>query len=146
MMRYLKTVDTMLRPFSSVLILLLTALLFCRTATAQGGTLQFNQALMLTESTYPSAGFTVPSGKVWKIESWGGSNSTNFCVAIEYYSGGTWNMLGYMIATGYAGAASTYSMNRNSPVWLPAGAQIRIHDSCSNKFAWVSALEFNVIP
>ncbi len=92
------------------------------------GNLQFNQVLNLDASTTGTA-YTIPVGKVWKIESVAlSSNNAYFQVQ---YSGTNYFVLNNSIP--YA----------NLPYWLPSGISVTFLGSATAK---VSIIEFNVIP
>ena len=107
-------------------------LVFCFLFSALGlkaqGNLQFNQVLSLDAN---SAGnpVTVPSGKVWKIESVAfSSNNAYFQIR--------WGGVNYFVlnnSTPYA----------NLPYWLPSNESISL---VANVNAKVSIIEFNVVP
>jgi hypothetical protein len=92
------------------------------------GNLQFNQVLNLdalpTGSTY-----TIPSGKVWKIESVAlSANNAYFQIQ---YSGTNYYVLNNSVPFS------------NLPYWLPSAISVTFVGSSSAK---VSIIEFNVVP
>ena len=105
------------------------------------GNLQFNQVLTYggtlnagsvsannTNYTYGSPAYTVPSGKVWKIES-------------AMSSGGS----ALLVNNLYAGSiSSSISM---SPLWLKAGDILRCAGNANSAYTYFfSIIEFNIIP
>ncbi len=105
------------------------------------GNLQFNQVLTLGGNssagsvaannftyTYGTISHTVPTGKVWKVESFSGSNTLAFVVNNQYV------------------ANATTSQN-SVPVWLKAGDVIRFGNNGSSAYCFfLSIIEFNVLP
>ena len=92
------------------------------------GNLQFNQVLNL-DATSVGTSYSVPAGKVWKIESVGlASNNAYFQIQ---YSGMSFFILNNTIP---------YS---NLPYWLPSGITVTFIGSSAAK---VSIIEFNVTP
>lgn len=106
--------------------------------TAQGN-LQFNQVVYLSGSADNTTQWTVPAGKVWKIE------------AVGVYSGALTVYINGVMSFIYAGAYSNSSPSgyyRNadaSPIWLPSGSVLGQSCGCGGN-RWFSILEFNVIP
>lgn len=105
------------------------------------GTLQFNDVKLFTwantiNSPYLSAVYTVPAGKVWKIESAGSNNNVSIFQINGQYTSQSIN----------SGGTSTGA--DNLPIWLPAGATIQFSGSYSSSGlgGYVSILEFNVVP
>ena len=95
--------------------------------------LTFGQAIALTYSTtsYYSPVYTVPSGKVWKIESAGAS-------------------AGYIVIGNINGETLSMSIQNDPnypatlPVWLPAGTTVIFSNNNTNSYkGFVSILEFN---
>jgi hypothetical protein len=107
------------------------------------GNLQFNQILTfgglsnagalasnLNNYLYSSPPYTVPSGKVWKIENVNVSNSSQNIIVNNLYVG--------PVPTG---------LNGTSPLWLKAGDVIRLAQSNSTIYThFFSIIEFNVVP
>jgi len=131
-----KRVGITLGSWALTAFLLLAILLsHTNTATAQVGTeLQFNQVLLQkytgSATPYSSPTYTVPAGKVWKLESARSAAS----VIIKTLDGTT---MGLII---------TSSSNPNHlPIWLPENTTI-IFESTNSPFAtYISILEFTVI-
>ena len=114
------------------------------------GSLQFNQVILLNSSS------TVPTGKVWKIESVvNGSNSnpnlcnscnvgiqdcamsiiinsTHICLS-KYHE----NIIGTSLANSAAASESAYNPT-NFPIWLPAGSTVDL----GKNSVFISILEF----
>ena len=126
-------------------ILLILAIAFSSASFAQGN-LQFNQVKLVG-----SAAETVPTGKIWKIESatysppptWvynagglvvnenaiiqiNGNNRTIRSIRGEYYNG----------------AAGQQYWEQTFPIWLPAGTTL----SAGALVYELSIIEFNVVP
>lgn len=107
------------------------------------GNLQFNQVLTfggvsnagalssnLNNYLYSSPAYTVPSGKVWKIENVNVSNSSQNIIVNNLYVG--------PVPTG---------LNGTSPLWLKAGDVIRLANSNATTYThFFSIIEFNVVP
>ncbi len=123
--------------------LLFAMLLFIGFTGKAQGNLQFNQVLTfgglsnagalssnLTNYLYSSPPYTVPSGKVWKIENVNVSNANQNIVVNNLFVG--------PVPTG---------LNGTSPLWLKAGDVIRLAQSTSTAYThFFSIIEFNVIP
>lgn len=105
------------------------------------GNLQFNQVLTYGGNssagavaannftyTYGTVSYTVPSGKVWKVESFSGSNTLAFVVNNQYVANAT-------------------TSQSSTPVWLKAGDVIRFGNNGSAAYCFfLSIVEFNVVP
>lgn len=104
-------------------------------------TLQYNRTLLVNSSQ------TVPSGKVWKVESALISSSLGISVGT---SSSQSNAASMVVNGGSVFFASTWgSSNATStitltelPVWLPAGTTLAPGTNVSN----LSVIEFNEIP
>jgi hypothetical protein len=108
-------------------LLLIFCLFFGSMLFAQGN-LQFNQVLII-DSTPAGNPVTVPSGKVWKIESVAlSSNLAYFQIQ--------WSGVNYFILNN----SNQYA---NLPFWLPSNANVSMTSSANGK---VSVIEFNVLP
>ena len=126
-------------------ILLSTFLLLSNLACAQGN-LQFNQVIRVVEVLQ-----TVPTGKVWKVESYlenelvNSNSSSSSCTSSTIHRPLIINN-GFYYFIGDVAWGSTNSlqmMNHNKfPIWLKSGDQIRT--TCSSDFA--SVIEFNIVP
>ena len=109
-------------------------------AMAQG-TLQFNQVLNLEISCCSPVSFTVPAGRVWKIES---ATYRSYAYPVRIYSinGNTTN--GYICNYEYGGN-NIYPVVL--PFWVASGTSIAFsHGSSAGDKAYVSVIEFNIIP
>ncbi len=122
-------------------LLIAIAMLGLVLATFAQGNLQFNDVklftwLNTTSSPYASPVYTVPAGKVWKVEAAG----TNGAVTV-YEINGQRTLQPISSNGGSAGG-------ENLPIWLPAGATIQFAGSYSSSGlgSYVSILEFNVVP
>lgn len=111
---------------------------FSKTSAAQGN-LQFNQVIFFDIPYGSTQSFTVPAGKVWKIESVGATSSS--CVVwLQNGSGQAVGNLYYVSASNYQPAF---------PIWLPsnhAGFFAYNINNCTGARAYVSIIEFNVVP
>lgn len=108
---------------------------FSQQAFAQGN-LQFNQVINYTLVGGTAQSFTVPAGKVWKIES----------VAMDYTN--TPNI--YLRTPANQIVASFFtssSYNNPLPYWLSSGYTGNFYLSNSSTYRGsVSIIEFNVVP
>jgi hypothetical protein len=147
-------------------LLLITGLILAFMQMKSQGNLQFNQVLNITDGT----SYTVPSGKVLKIES---INFNNPSVTYSYascninsnnsvscaYSGVFYLIIGDNIFGGVqpvilVGSANTCSAcpptttggisatTFNLPIWLNAGKNLSV---LANGI-FISAIEFNIVP
>lgn len=102
------------------------------------GNLQFNQVLFLSATSNNSAQWSVPVGKVWKIEALGG------------FSAYTYVYLNNQIAFEHNGPTVTsggyFRHSASSPIWLPEGTTLGHNSAGTNTFRWFSIIEFNIIP
>ncbi len=119
-------------------LLFLIFLFFSLSFTAQGN-LQFNQVIYLSANTDNTTQWTVPVGKVWKIEAVGVYSST----LTVYLNGAT----SFIYAGAYSNSSpSGYYRNADaSPIWLPSGSILGQSCGCGGN-RWFSILEFNVVP
>jgi len=121
-------------------LLLFSCLLFSLSFKAQGN-LQFNQVLHLEITCCTASTFTVPVGKVWKIEGAMAYNNT-YPTRISAINGNP--MEAYL--TGY-----TYLNYGILPIplpyWLPMNTQVSFNTGSGiGQKGYVSIIEFNVIP
>jgi hypothetical protein len=121
--------------------LLFFALIFFGAHSKAQGNLQFNQALHLEITCCTASTFTVPVGKVWKIEGSMAYNNIN-PTRITAINGNP--MEAYL--TGY-----TYLNYGILPIplpyWLPANTQVSFNTGSGvGQKGYVSIIEFNVIP
>ena len=117
------------------LITISIALLFSVFLSAQGSTLQFNNAFF-HELDYQSQTFTVPAGQVCKITNISmqtTSQSAQVRVRLPGGSSNDWSYIKYggLNVGGYF-----------APIWLPAGDY---EFYCSNNGAMMSGMFFNLI-
>ena len=108
-------------------LLFLLFLFFSLSFTAQGN-LQFNQVLLLDGNTTTPT-YTVPAGKVWKVES----------ATISSVNG----YLSLSINGSVASILQFVNGGNNLPYWIPAGTLVGFFIVYEGK---VSIIEFNVIP
>jgi hypothetical protein len=111
---------------------------FSQTSFAQGN-LQFNQVIFYDIPFGSTQPFTVPPGKVWKVESVGATSSS--CVV--------WlqNSAGQAIGNLYYVSSSNYQPAY--PIWFPtnhSGFFAYNINNCTGARAYVSIIEFNVVP
>jgi hypothetical protein len=121
--------------------LLFFALIFFGAHSKAQGNLQFNQALHLEITCCTASTFTVPVGKVWKIE---GSMAYNNISPTRITAINGNPMEAYL--TGY-----TYLNYGILPIplpyWLPANTQVSFNTGSGvGQKGYVSIIEFNVIP
>ena len=121
-------------------LLLFSCLLFSFSFKAQGN-LQFNQVLNLEITCCTASAFTVPVGKVWKIEG-SMAYSNNYPTRITAINGNP--MEAYL--TGY-----TYLnygiLPITLPYWLPMNTQVSFNTGNTIGYkGYVSIIEFNIIP
>ena len=118
-------------------LLFVLVLFFFGLFNAQGN-LQFNQVLLLSASANNTAQWTVPLGKVWKIESLGGYAA---CVYVYLNNQMAFEHSGPVVSSG-----GYYRHSASSPIWLPAGTVLG-HSACTSAaYRWFSILEFNIVP
>lgn len=117
------------------LVLILFAAGFSQQAFAQGN-LQFNQVINYTLVGGTAQSFTVPAGKVWKIEA----------VAMDYTNTPNIHMrtpANQIVASFFTSS----SYNNPLPYWLPSGYTGNFYLSNSGTYRGsVSIIEFNVVP
>ncbi len=118
--------------------IIITFLFALNNFNAQGN-LQFNQVLLLSATSNNSAQWTVPVGKVWKIE------------ALGAHSPYTYVYLNNQIAFEHNGTVSStsggyYRHSASSPVWLPEGTILGHNSGNSSAYRWFSIIEFNIVP
>ena len=123
-----------------VYLLFFTFIFFGAPCKAQGN-LEFNQALHLEITCCTASTFTVPVGKVWKIE---GSMAYNNISPTRITAINGNPMEAYL--TGY-----TYLNYGILPIplpyWLPANTQVSFNTGSGvGQKGYVSIIEFNVIP
>ena len=121
-------------------LLLFSCLLFILSFKAQGN-LQFNQVLNLEITCCTASTFTVPVGKVWKIEGAMAYNNS-YPTRITAINGNP--MEAYL--TGYT-YLSLGILPIPLPYWLPTNTQVSFNTGSGlGQKGYVSIIEFNVIP
>lgn len=126
--------------------------------------LVFNQALLLATPTIAvgSVTYTVPAGKVWKIESIMIGQGSGYCAAsgtINWYitkingvaTGGAIYPSILSINSLYTGGGITSNVSNSSPKWMFAGHSIELSTSdvsCAGAQPknYLSVIEFNCTP
>lgn len=128
-----------------IIVILITC--FQNTFAQTGTALEFNQVRLLTATSDNSgAQWTVPAGKVWKIELLGtGSASSDNPLSIYFNSNLAFDYRGAYYSSSYATSRCRYS---NSPkiIWLPENTTIGTVAPTPTAFRWISIIEFNVVP
>jgi hypothetical protein len=105
------------------------------------GNLQFNQVISnagstatsnVGYSTYNSIAYTVPTGKVWKLEYVFGMSSGWYLTVnnkVIYYTN-----------------ISGQPLEKQSPIWLKAGDILKLSSMYNAYDFYFSGIEFNIIP
>lgn len=133
--------------------LIITAICFVSLNLSAQGNLQFNQVINYSisgpwaTSEYTVGTITVPSGKVWKIES-SSLNNINTLSSLPTQALGSDGVSSISIGTNTVFGAYNPS-NNWLPVWLSAGTYDvvgRTTASGQNMTISFSAIEFNVVP
>lgn len=141
-------------------IILIATLTFFSFVSFSQGNLQFNQVKLVSTQE------TVPTGKVWKVESAAYGGGTTFVVglstsqtygynnnyALTLQSPIIWAIMqynvnsypNYIISLGAPGntVPTSSSSYLNFPFWLPAGTTL----AASTNMRYLSVIEFNIIP
>jgi hypothetical protein len=137
------------------LILLVTCLIQVKTVKSQGNNLQFNQAIYTNINYSPSNQYTttqnltVPTNKVWKIESAAaGSNNVNSNGVL--IPGGTISVNDIVIFSSPNPVLPNLPNLSNLPLWLPSGNYtLSISTDGGYTGVWkgfISGIEYNVVP
>ncbi len=134
-----------MKKFTLILLLLITISSFSQ------GNLQFNQVKLVSTQE------TVPTGKVWKVESAsynGGAPFANALTSYSYVLGGNRGFEGIMrfavngnnivIASNFEHDSGGFSSVQNTvfPMWLPSGTTL----AAGTNVRYLSVIEFNVLP
>ena len=103
------------------------------------GNLQFNQVLLLSAPSNNASQWSVPVGKVWKIE------------ALGAHSPYTYVYLNNQLAFEHNGPVSStsggyYRHSASSPIWLPEGTILGHVSGNSSAYRWFSIIEINIVP
>ena len=117
---------------------LFSLILFTSISLQAQGNLQFNQVLLLNNGTT----YTVPLGKVWKLES-AVYNTYNISYASSaklVINGATVELIPFSFNDG--NGTSRAPITAVFPFWLPENTTVQPTQAISK----VSAIEFNVIP
>lgn len=123
-----------MKNFITLLAVVFCAVLFTHESHAQGN-LQFNQVILFSVPQNTTAAFTVPAGKVWKIESFGVGGTSSTSILVRDASA---NTIAYL-----CGAQVTASL----PFWLPSSFSGSFQSTGTNPYRDViSIIEFNVVP
>ena len=121
-------------------------LMFLAPANSFSQNLQFSQVILVS-----SVQQTVPTGKVWKVESFWKANTYisyyangSTCSQTDYHSPFMVNGQIYYVLKGVSTwSSSVYACTGNDfPMWLPAGTTLRNICSCD----FLSVIEFTVVP
>lgn len=114
--------------------IIITSLLlfFCTSGFAQGN-LQFNQVLNIEFTGTSTTSYTVPAGKVWKLENCMLTSINNYACMI--FNGTTYYLRQHNTAS---------SSWDNFPFWIGSGKTITFGGGCSS--GMISIVEFNVVP
>jgi basic membrane lipoprotein Med (substrate-binding protein (PBP1-ABC) superfamily) len=108
------------------------------------GTLQFNQVLTLESSTSScTVCWTVPAGKVWKVEMASSNSENPMSVFVNNRE------LGYLTGHAYATSSTSYWGARwgmHFPFWLQGNATLGFSGAGTSKNTTFFVIEFNVIP
>jgi len=122
--------------------LLLAAVLICFSSFGNKifaqGNLEFNQVRFFDLISGTAQTFTVPAGKVWKIES-AGAGSSGCNVYLQNSAAVT---MSYLYVSSASSTQSPY------PIWLPSGftGGFIYWAGCAPYHGMVSVIEFNVVP
>lgn len=125
------------------------------------GNLQFNRVVNFSgsQAVTPSAkvfnSFTIPDGKVWKIQSIGLASYSPTTGQLSPFTAGTGSGIKWLFARFneiivYV-TNNNYDQQNHFPVWLESGNyDFKINSSSSNSSANIlasyTAIEFNIIP
>ena len=127
---------------AKLLLFTVALLLICGYSKAQGN-LQFNRAVYLelvcNGSSFIDSTITVPTGKVWKVESGNVPGYTAY-LALGASSG---SLAANAQIVAYQ---NTYDIH-NFPIWLPTGTyHVQFFEGSTGQRAFISAIEFNIVP
>lgn len=102
--------------------------------------LEYSRVVLLqSQATSIVALGTVPTGKVWKIESYGGANVNGGVMA-------TLNGIDAGILQAPIGNGGLKYNSWSLPVWLPAGTDLGFNTNPGNELVWFSIIEFTIVP
>ncbi len=112
---------------------LFTVVVFLSYTLFSQGNLQFNQVLTIEFAGTSTTSYTVPAGKIWKLENCMLS-STNF-YACMVFNGTTYYLRQHNTSS---------SAWDNFPFWIGSGKTVTFGGGCSPGI--ISIIEFNVVP
>jgi hypothetical protein len=114
-------------------ILILSIFLLSSSFLFSQGNLQFNQVLNIEFTGASTTSYTVPAGKIWKLEN---------CVltSVNFYACMVYNGTTYYLRQHNTSSSSW----DNFPFWFGSGKTITFGGGCSA--GMISILEFNVVP
>ena len=132
----------------NIFFILLSFILLSFTHSFAQGNLQFNQVLLVGNST-----MTVPATKVWKVESIVSGSSypvTSNCTSASgqgdystaFYLNGVLSFPDRSYQTGSSGNFNMYSGSHSFPMWLPAATTLNTFCVSTT----MTVIEFNIIP
>jgi hypothetical protein len=107
-------------------------LVFCTFIFSQGN-LQFNQVLNIEFTGTSTTSYTVPVGKIWKLENCLLPSTNTYACMV--YNGTTY------ILRQHNTSSSSWD---NFPFWIGSGKTITFGGGCSS--GMISIIEFNVMP
>jgi hypothetical protein len=114
-------------------ILILSLFLLPFSLLFSQGNLQFNQVLNIEFTGTSTTSYTVPAGKIWKLENCALTSINNY--ACMLYNGSTY----------YLRQHNTSSSSwDNFPFWFGSGKTVTFGAGCSP--GMISIIEFNVVP
>ncbi len=115
-------------------------------ATQAQGTLQFNQALVLTAQAQSSCTscWTVPAGKVWKITGFSCNSTALPSMYINGLEGS--GLVGDFFNNSSSSFWGPRYGNPKFPIWLSAGTTLGFGNGTSSMNTIFYGIEFNVIP
>lgn len=111
-----------------------------------GSTLQFHQVLFLTATVNNTgAQWTVPAGKVWKIEDWGTRDNADGGLTVFLNSQRAFYYSGEYYSSSYSMPNYRYSFSPGV-LWLPENTTLGTQCTTGTSFRWFSVIEYSVLP